>query len=135
MEVEGKEVEEVKIGAEQQKTFSPEDLQPVKSEGVDLTEFDGSRVQIDTLEVTQVKSQFSKTGMQWVLKVQSVPLKEIEVEGEKISFRASELFNLVQDDAGNLKGYPDNEKSNLAKFMKRVGVKAINQLKGRTALI
>lgn len=111
-----------------EKQLDLDSIQPIESSSVDLDKYDKKEIEIESAEVTQVKSQYSETGKQWVLKVQSAILETLETEAGNIDFRASELFNLIQDEAGKLKGYPVGEGSNLMKFLKDIGVKDADKL-------
>jgi hypothetical protein len=42
---------------------------------------------------------------------------------------------LEQDENGNLKGYPQNDKSNIMKFMADVGARSPDEIKGKKATI
>jgi hypothetical protein len=116
-----------------------EDIKGVKSEGIDLNKFHKKNVKIESADVIQVPSTYTpfiegsdkEHLKQWVLKVSSAVLETVG-EGEgKIEFRASELFNLLQDEKGNLTGFPAGDKSNLGKFCKdlRVDLTKVENLK------
>ncbi len=100
-------------------------VKPVESAGVDLSKYHKKTVKLITPIVLQVPSKYTaKIGdtdqhhFQWVLKVQSEVLETLKREGQDdIKFRASELFNLIQDKDGKLIGFPTGEGSNLMKFM------------------
>lgn len=121
-------------------------IKPIKNAGgVDLKQFDKTTHPIESAVVVQVKSSYAPTGMQWSLRVSSVPLITVDGEAGPIAFRASELFNLIQNDAGDLLGFPTNEKSNLMKFMKDLGIQnaeglqnlqeVVNAIVGKKALL
>jgi len=118
-----------------------EDLKPVKSEGVNLKQFHNQQVEIAKIEIIQVPSKFTvkdKQGnhlLQWVLRVSSPVLTAIGEGDTKIEFRASELFNLIQDDEGKLIGYPESPDSNLMKFAADIGVKTPQEFIGKKATI
>ena len=112
-------------------------LKPVESQGVDLSQFEGGRVEIETVEVLVVPSKFAKSGNgeAEVLKVQSVPLATIkDREGNDVPIRASELFNLMRDDNGVL-GWPEGARGKLAKFMKKLSVEHPKELPGKQAVV
>lgn len=125
------------------KQITLDELKPIKSEGLDLSQYHNKQVRIEKAEVLQVPSSFTpfKKGsatehiLQWVLKVQSEVVASIGEGDERIDFRASEIFNLVQDDEGNLKGYPENEQSNIMKFMKDIRANSPHEIVGKTATI
>ena len=119
------EVEQIKLS----------DLKPVEGISVDLKKYDKKETEIESAEIIQVKSDYTETKLQWVLKVSSVVLETIEVEDKTIEFRASELFNLIQDKEGKLEGYPEAEKSNLQQFMKDIDAKNPEEVSGKKALI
>ena len=125
---------------------------PSEGNSIDLGKYDKKEIEIDNIEVIQVPSKFTplmegveQHQMQWVLRVVS-PILETIGEGEdKIEFRASELFNLVQDKEGNLTGFPTGDGSNLMKFMKDLKIEkadefenlqqVIEAIKGKKTLI
>lgn len=117
------------------------DLKPIKSESIDLKQFHNRQVPVDKCEIVQVKSKYTPKDekgehiLQWVLKISSPVLIAIGEGDEKIEFRASELFNLIQDEKGNLIGYPESKDSNLMRFMTDIGAKKPEEILGRTATI
>ena len=128
------EVETEKISEQK----SLDDLKPIEQEGVNLESWDKKEVEIEKAEIMQVPSKYvdeEAGGMQWVLKVSSKVLETLGEGDDKIEFRASELFNLVQDKKGKLKGYPSAEASNLGKFMKDVKAKDPKDLEGKKAMV
>ena len=129
---------------ENQSELDLEKVGGVESESVDLNKFDKKETTIGQVEVIQVPSHYVDSGNQWVLKIASVVLETLEHDDGNIDFRASELFNLVQDKKGKLTGFPKGEGSNLMKFVKdlKIDVKNITNLKqlveeikGKTVLI
>jgi hypothetical protein len=72
---------------------------------------------------------------QWVLKVSSVSLESIREGIDKIDFRATEVFNLIQDDKGNLKGFPTGEGAKLMKFLKDLKIPSPDHLKSLSEVI
>jgi hypothetical protein len=108
----------------------------IQSAGVDLVKYDKQITTIEKSEALQMPSTFTpfipgtqQHYMQWVLKVSSVVLESIREGEDKIEFRATELFNLVQDDKGNLKGFPTGEGAKLMKFMKDLKIPSPEKLK------
>lgn len=121
---------------EEQKVISLDKLEGVEGgESVDLEQFDKKEVEIEKAEIVKVKSDYTDCKTQWVLKVSSVVLVSINEGEDKIDFRASELFNLIQDKEGKLIGYPVAEGSNLAKFFKDLKISKPTELIGKKALI
>ena len=126
-------------------------IKGVENESIDLEKWHKKTAVIENVEVIQVDSSFTpriegteEHQKQWVLKVSSKVLETIGEGENKIEFRASELFNLIQDKNGNLIGFPKGEKSNLMKFCKdlRINTKEIEnlqqlieQIKGKEATI
>lgn len=102
----------------------------------DLKKYDKVTKRIESAKVVQVPSQYSETGKQWVLKVESECVESYQgVEGT-VEFRASELFNLVQDENdGTLKGFPKGEGSNLIRFLKDIGIKQPEKLNSLQEII
>src|SRR6056297_1525938 len=120
-----------------EKQVSLSDLQSVESgSSVDLNKFHKTGAEIEGVDIIQVPSTYTKSGKQWVLKVYSKVLETIEKEdGTKVDFRASELFNLIQDKEGKLKGYPESQDSNLKKFMADLRIEKPDQIVGKKATI
>ena len=132
-----------------QSELNLEKIKGFESEGVDLNKFDKISAKIDKVEVTQVLSNFTNidaTGLhlkQWCLKVSSEVLETLGEGDKKIEFRASELYNLIQDENGSITGFPTGNKSNLGKFLKdlKVDPKELNlkqlveQIKGKSVII
>lgn len=109
-------------------------LKEVKVGGTDLTEFEGKRAKIEILSVIEVPSQYTETGKMHCLKVQTDAVTQFERDGENVDIRASELFNLKDDDKGNW-GFSSSPKSKLQKFMRKQGVKQPDSLKGTQVTI
>lgn len=115
---------------------------PIQSAGVDLVKYDKQITSIEKAETLQMPSSFTpfipgtqQHYMQWCLKVSSKVLESIREGEDKIEFRATELFNLVQDDKGNLKGFPTGEGAKLMKFMKDLKIQNPDQLKSLKEVI
>lgn len=127
--------------------FDLKNIKGVKgnSAAVDLRKYDKKETTIAEAHVVRVPSQYSETGYQWSLRVLSDVLETIDGEEGPIEFRASELFNLVQDEEGNLTGFPTGDGSNLMRFMRDIGItkadkledlaEVIEVLKGKKVLI
>ena len=117
----------------------------MESQGIDFWQYDKKEVTIGDAIVTKVKSQFNEVGFHWVLKVQSEVLETYGEGEDKIEFRASELFNLIQDKEGKLIGFPTGDASNLGKFLKDLGIRDLTKfenlveivevIKGKKALV
>jgi hypothetical protein len=104
-------------------------IKGIESENIDLGKYHKKNSKIETAEVIQVNSKFTplienslEHQKQWVLKLSSGVVETIGDGEEKVDFRASELFNLIQDENGNLKGFPTGEQSNLLKFCKDIKI-------------
>lgn len=118
-------------------------LEPIKSEQLNLKIFHNKPTVIVRATVMQVPSRYTplvegsttERVKQWVLKVESDVVSTLKIADKTIEFRASELFNLVQTDQGVLAGYPQEEKSNLAKFMKDIGATKPSDIVGKSATI
>jgi len=120
-----------------EKPMNLSDLKPVQgNSSVDLQKFHKTEAEIESAEIIQVNSSYTDCETQWVLKVSSVPLTEVEKEdGTKVEFRASELFNLAQDKNGNLSGYPESPDSNIKKFMKDIKAEKPDEIIGKKATV
>lgn len=111
-------------------------IKGIESEGIDLEKWHKKTTKVENCEVVQVPSTFTPTDdkgehlKQWVLKVSSEVLESVGEGEDKIDFRASELFNLIQNKQGNLAGFPKNDRANLMKFCRdlRIDIKAIEDL-------
>ncbi len=107
-----------------------EDLKPLASKAIDLSQYEGRRVRIESVEVVRLPSKYSATedGETDVLRVQTVPLRTIQDrEGNDAKLRASELFNLNRDTDGTL-GWPTGPKSKLAGFLRLTDSSAPSEL-------
>jgi len=106
---------------------SLDDIKPMEGQSIDLAKYDKKEVVIEKASIVSLPSKYHEIGHAEVLKVESEVLETIEreVEGKKetIEFRASELFSLTTDDNGRAIGFSLNEKSNLMKFAKDLGIK------------
>lgn len=125
---------------QQQVIVDVNSLKPIKSEGLNLQKYHKQNIKIEKAEVIQVPSKYTPevNGInikQWVLKVSSVPVASLGEGEDKIEFRASELFNLMQDKEGKLEGFPESTDSNLGKFMKDIGAKVPADIVGKSATI
>jgi len=115
---------------------------PVMSTSVDLAKYDKTTTTIEKAETTQLPSQFTplipgtqQHLMQWVLKVSSVVLESIREGIDKIEFRATEVFNLIQDEKGNLTGFPTGDGAKLMKFLKDLKIPSPEHLKSLTEVV
>jgi len=120
-----------------------EEIKPIESSSIDLKKFDKKEVEIESVKVMRVPSKYTDCGFQYVLRVSSKVLETLGEGDDAIQFKASELFNLIQDDKGAIIGYPTGEGSNLVQFMKDIGAdfrgsnlkELISGIVGRKALI
>ena len=121
----------------EEKQIDLSQVKGVESKGIDLEKYHKQPTKISKVEVTQVNSKFTPKNeetdehqKQWVLKLSSDVLESIGEGEDKVEFRASELFNLMQDEKGELVGFPIGEKSNLSKFCKdlRIDLQKIENL-------
>jgi hypothetical protein len=126
-------------------------IKGVESESIDLEKWHKKTTTIENVELVQVPSAYTpliegteEHQKQWVLKVSSEVLESYGEGEDKIEFRASELFNLVQNKSGGLTGFSKGEKSNLMKFCKDLRIKVdeienlqqlIDKIKGKKATI
>lgn len=118
-------------------TQEVEALKPIEGQGVDLSKFEGQRIEIEAAEVLTVPSKFKNNGNgeAEVLRIQSVPLGSIQnKEGDDVPIRASELFNLTRDANGVL-GWPDGPRGKLARFMKKLNAEHPTELIGKKAVV
>jgi len=102
---------------------------------VDLEKYHKKDTKIELVQVIQVPSNYTELMpgteqhyMQWVLKVSGEIVETIGEGEDKIDFRASELFNLIQSDKGELIGFPTGDKSNLMIFMKDLKIESPEKL-------
>ena len=119
---------------------------------IDLDKHDKTEVTIEECKVIQVPSNYTpkiegteQHLMQWVLKISSGVLETIGEDEDKIEFRASELFNLIQNKEGILQGFPTGDGSNLMQFMKDLKIespekieslgKVVEVIKGKKCLV
>ena len=99
-----------------------DEIKPIETISIDLKKHDKKEVLLERADVLKVKSNYSKTGFQWVLKISSEVVETLGENDDKVEFRATELFNLIQDENGNLTGFPTGNSTNLYKFAKDIGV-------------
>lgn len=111
------------------------DVKPLESQGIDFNKYDKKEVVLDDAIVMKVKSQYNEVGYHWVLKIQSEVLETYGEGEDKIEFRASELFNLIQDKEGKLIGFPTGDASNLVKFLKDIGIKDMDKFENLKEII
>ncbi len=132
------EVKPEEFGKEEASSDEP-DLSKIKPiEGgvsVDLEKYHKTDTKIELVQVIQVPSNYTELipdteqhYMQWVLKVSGEIVETIGEGEDKIEFRASELFNLIQSDKGELTGFPTGDKSNLMIFMNDLKIKSPEKL-------
>ena len=114
-------------------TISLDSLEPMESESLDLSPFEGKRVTIEKAEVIEVSSQFSETGRQKVLRVESEPVTTVETAEGKKEIRASELFNLIEKD-GKV-GWSKDERGKLQKFLAKMKATKPTELVGKEAVV
>jgi len=115
---------------------------PVMSASVDLTKYDKKVTTIEKAETIQLPSLYTplilgtqQHLMQWVLKVSSVVLESIREGIDKIEFRATEVFNLIQDEKGNLTGFPTGEGAKLMKFLRDLKIPSPEHFKSLREVI
>ncbi len=109
-------------------------LKPIETKGMDLRQFDGAQVEIESVAVVTVPSKFAGNGESEVLRVQSVPVVRIEGREGDHAIRASELFNLMRGKDGQL-GWPNGPNGKLANFLRRIGVIGPEELPGKQGTI
>jgi len=113
---------------------SVEGLEPIESEGLDLTPFEGKKVKIVKTEITEVSSQYSPTGKQKVLRVESEPVTTIKGDdGIEKPISASELFKLTEKD-GKI-GWSKDERAKLQKFLNKLKVTKPSELKDKEVTV
>jgi hypothetical protein len=135
----------------EEKSLDLSKVKGVESVGIDLEKYHKQPTEIVSAEVVQVNSKFTpliegtnEHKKQWVLKLSSAVLESVGEGADKVDFRASELFNLMQNEKGEIIGFPKGEKSNLGKLCKdlRINLDKIDNLqelidafKGKNATI
>jgi hypothetical protein len=110
--------------------------------GTDLSEFEGTRTKIATIEIKDVKTfwdagkklEAGKFKDAKVLKISTEPLTIIKSkEGKEFEVRASELFNLTLKDGKW--GVSKSPKSTIQKFLSRQKVGKVKDLIGTMVTI
>jgi hypothetical protein len=105
-----------------------DDLKEIQvGEPIDLTEFEGIETTIDRLDVKEVPSIYTATGKAMCLLVESVPITTVEIDGKDVDIRASELFNLKQEEDGSW-GWSSSSRSKLQQFMRKLKAKTPKEL-------
>jgi hypothetical protein len=113
---------------------SIDSLKPMAGGGIDFTEFEGQKKRIDTLEIMEVPSSFTKSGKAKVLKVITEPVTEVTTkEGKKVEIKATEIFNLKEEN-GQI-GFSTSPKSRLQKLLTKLKINKPTDLKGKMVLI
>ena len=130
---------------EKNKEVSADELVSIKTAGVDLSEFEGKKAEIEKLAVLEMDSSYDEEGLLLpkgqtrrvkVLKVITGTILESEnSDKEKIEFKASELFNLKYDKEAEKWGYSESPKSKIQKFFTKMKVKTPKELIGKTITI
>lgn len=130
--------------AEVLKEYSIDNIPDIESgSGIELEQFAGQRVKIAAVKQLEVETHFDEDGnyneslkrKTRVLKVESEPVTEFKAkDGHLVSIRASELFNMKQDDKG-VWGIPTAPKSKIRKFLARQKVKTVKELIGTSVII
>jgi len=135
-------------------SYNVEDMKPIESQGLDLSEYEGKKAKIEIVEVVDVESRYGdgetevdgrvyksneklpegKTIPTKVLKVSTEKLGEIETSEGKKEIRASELFSLKKDTKNKSWGWSTHEKAKVQKLYKRLGIRNPNT-NPKTALI
>lgn len=125
-----------------------DELEEFDAGGVDLEQFEGQKVEIETVEVVTVKTPWSvdgqlmekdeegnqKTRDTEVLKVSSATVTTVnDRDGNEVEIRASELFNLVEKEGKW--GYSKSPKAKIQKFMSKQKVSTPLELIATKALI
>ena len=124
--------------------ISWENIPDVESgSGIDLTEFTGQRKKIENIRVLEVESSFDENGVfndknkrkVKVLRIETETVTKItNKEGQEVPVRASELFNMKQNDEGAW-GISTNEKAKIRKFMRRQKASSLKALIGTVVLL
>jgi hypothetical protein len=143
------EKKEVKNMAEEGKAeeMSLDQLEDMDSgTGIDVSEYEGQRCEVDTAEVIEVETPYDENGEYQEglkrkvkrLRVFSKPVTEVEdSQGKKIQIRASELFALKY--LNGKWGVSTNERAKINKFLKKLnlpaGAAGVKQLGGQQVIM
>lgn len=111
------------------------ELKEIQAGGIDLSEFDGSKATIERMEVIDVPSAYTESGVQKCLQIITSAITNFkDAEGNEKPVHATELFNLRQDEDGSW-GYSTNPKAKIRKFMAKMKVKQPKDLIGKQVVI
>lgn len=111
--------------------------------GVDLSEFVGAKKKIEKISILNVETPYDETGKYNEAVKRKIKVLKIETEaittvknkdGQEVPVRASELFNMKQNDEGEW-GISTAEKSKIRIFMKRQKVNSLKALIGTSVIV
>lgn len=120
-----------------------EGLEPIKSKGVDFSQFEGQKKPIEKVEVIDTTTPFDEEGTYHqdlkrdikVLKVATGVVTTIETNDGAKDIYATELFNLKLDPETSTWGWPTGKKGKLQLFMNKLGVSHPRDLIGKDVIL
>lgn len=113
---------------EKQQTIEPVELENTREldvQRLDVTEYIGTKAKIDRIQ--EMQGQYG-----YFVKIDTSILAEIGQGDNSIKLRASKLFNLIQDQDGNIGWGKD---SKLASFLKKMEVGHYKDLAGKLVIV
>lgn len=118
-------------------------LAPIESTSLNLSEFEGQKKEIVTVEMVDTTTPYDEEGNYHadlrrnikVLRVATGPITTIDTPDGKKDIVASELFNLKQNPETGEWGWSSSDKAKLKKFMGKMKVKHPNELKGKAVVV
>lgn len=125
---------------EEQKNIEVEDLIPVESRGIDIEEYEGSRVKIASVEIIDTTTSYNEKG-EWVEGLKR-PIKKMQVitesvgtyedkEGLEVPIVSSTLYGLAMDKKTNKLGWSTHPNGKLNQLMTKLKVKTPKDLVGK----
>lgn len=124
-------------------SMSLDDMKPVESKGVDFSDYEGQKKEIETVEVIETTTPYDEDGQYHsdlkrtiqVLRVATGVVTKIETEKGEKEIMASELFNMKQDEKTGEWGWSSHKKAKLRRFMTKMGVNHPKDLKGKVVIL
>lgn len=140
------------MAEEEQKKMSVDDLEEYEAgAGIDVDEYEGQKVEIESYEIIQVKQKYNPVTGEIdgsdhevpKIRVLTKPVAEIEVTNketgkqEKVKVRGSELFNLKL--VSGKWGVSTSPRASLNKFLEKLklpaGKEGLKRIVGKTVML
>lgn len=123
---------------ETKENVTAEELQDIEAkELVDLSEFEGVKRKIISIEVVDVNSHYinGKFSPNETISTKVLRVSTEKIEKDGTQYNASELFNLQRNKENNNWGVSLSEKSKLRKLMNKLKVTKVGELIGKEVIL